>query len=62
MALALACLAGMVTDIVPLLPDHGLCAAPPRQVLSSLGISLLLGHLGVCCLIEGLLAPGVAAV
>ncbi|WP_027897539.1 MFS transporter [Zestomonas thermotolerans] len=62
MTLVVACVVGMVTNIVPLLQDRGLSGTQASQVFSSLGISLILGRLVVGYLIDRLWAPGVAAV
>ncbi|AVK08010.1 MFS transporter [Pseudomonas aeruginosa] len=61
MTLVVACVVGMVTNIVPLLQDRGLSASQASQVFSSFGISLILGRLVVGYLIDRLWAPGVAA-
>lgn len=61
MTLVVACVVGMVTNIVPLLQDRGLTATQASQVFSTFGISLILGRLVVGYLIDRLWAPGVAA-
>jgi MFS family permease len=61
MTLVVACVVGMVTNIVPLLQDRGLSATQAGHVFSSFGISLILGRLVVGYLIDRLWAPGVSA-
>lgn len=61
MTLVVACVVGMVTNIVPLLQDRGLSANEAGLVFSTFGISLIFGRLMVGYLIDRLWAPGVAA-
>lgn len=61
MTLVVACVVGMVTNIVPLLQDRGLSALQASQVFSSFGVSLILGRLVVGYLIDRLWAPAVAS-
>ncbi|WP_313054234.1 MFS transporter [Pseudomonas lopnurensis] len=61
MTLVVACVVGMVTNIVPLLQDRGLSASDAGKVFSTFGISLIFGRLVVGYLIDRLWAPGVAA-
>jgi len=62
MTLVVACVVGLVTNIIPLLQDRGLSAVEAGQIFSAFGISLILGRLVVGYLIDRLWAPGVAAV
>ena len=62
MTLVVACVVGMVTNIIPLLQDSGLSAAEAGKVFSAFGVSLILGRLVVGYLIDRLWAPGVAAI
>ena len=61
MTLVVACVVGMVTNIVPLLQDRGLSALQASQVFSSFGVSLIVGRLVVGYLIDRLWAPAVAS-
>ncbi|GLK88669.1 MFS transporter [Pseudomonas turukhanskensis] len=61
MTLVVACVVGLVTNIVPLLQDRGLSALQAAQIFSSFGVSLILGRLVVGYLIDRLWAPGVAS-
>lgn len=61
MTLVVACVVGMVTNIVPMLQDRGLSALQASQVFSSFGVSLIAGRLVVGYLIDRLWAPAVAS-
>lgn len=62
MTLVVACVVGLVTNIIPLLQDRGLSAVEAGQIFSAFGVSLILGRLVVGYLIDRLWAPGVAAI
>jgi len=62
MTLVVACVVGLVTNIIPLLQDRGLSAVEAGQIFSAFGISLIFGRLVVGYLIDRLWAPGVAAI
>jgi len=62
MTLVVACVVGLVTNIIPLLQDRGLSAVEAGQIFSAFGISLIFGRLVVGYLIDRLWAPGVASI
>lgn len=62
MTMIVACVVGLVTNIVPLLQDNGLSAVEAGQIFSTFGLSLIGGRLIVGYLIDRLWAPGVAAI
>lgn len=62
MTMIVACVVGLVTNIVPMLQDNGLSAVEAGQIFSTFGLSLIGGRLIVGYLIDRLWAPGVAAI
>jgi len=64
--LAITCIylaqAGIITNLIPSLSDRGLSPQQSANLQSLLGISIILGRLGVGVIIDKLWAPGVAAV
>lgn len=62
MTLVVACVVGLVTNIIPLLQDRGLSAVEAGQIFSAFGISLIFGRLVVGYLIDRLWGPGVASI
>jgi MFS family permease len=61
LVLVVSSVVGLVTNIVPLLRDHGLSAMQASQVFGMFGVSLIVGRLFVGYLNDRLWAPGVAA-
>ena len=61
LVLVVSSVVGLVTNIVPLLRDHGLSAMQASQVFGMFGVSLIIGRLFVGYLNDRLWAPGVAA-
>ncbi len=62
LALVVAAVVAMISNIIPLLRDKGLSASDASHVFGSFGISLVVGRLLVGYLFDRLWAPGVAAV
>jgi predicted MFS family arabinose efflux permease len=64
--LSVACIylaqAGIITNLIPTITDHGFSIQEAANFQSILGISMIVGRIGVGALLDRLWAPGVAAV
>jgi MFS family permease len=61
LVLVVSSVVGLITNIVPLLRDHGLSAMDASRVFGAFGVSLIVGRLFVGYLNDRLWAPAVAA-
>jgi MFS family permease len=57
-----ACIAGLVSALVPILTDRGITPAVAAKVASVIGITVIVGRAGTGYLLDRLWAPGVALV